>query len=361
MMLKKLDLYILKKFIGTFIFSVGLVTILLIVFDISEKIDNFYEHHVPLKEIVFKHYLNFVPFFINMLSPLFIFISVILFTSRMAARYETVAILSSGISYLRFLRPYMIGAAVFCIMNLFLGHFVIPKGARVMQEFEDKYVNSNFTNDDMNIHRNFSPDFKMSLASFSNNENKGYHFTMERYKGKDLVYYFSTPSIKWDTTKKVWLTENWFERYTGKKKDSLAFGPPRELPIDFTPEDMGRQESKENVMTYFELKAFLEKERKKGTPGLERFEVVNLKRTSVPCASFILTLIGVVLSARKIRGGIGMHIAIGLLVGATYVVFLHFSSIFAVNRILSPVVAVWLPNVVYLILALILLKWYAQK
>jgi lipopolysaccharide export system permease protein len=360
-MLKKIDLYILRKFIGTFFFSVGLVTILLIVFDISEKIDNFYEHHVPVEEIIFKHYLNFVPFFINMLSPLFIFISVIFFTSRMAARYETVAILSSGVSYLRFLRPYMIGAALFCLMNLYLGHFVIPKGARVMQEFEDKYVNSSYTSEEQNVHRNFTPDFKMSLASYNNIEHKGYHFSMERYKGKEMEYYFSTPSIFWDTVKRVWISENWYERYIGKEKDSIAFGPMRELKIDFTPEDMGRQESKENIMTYFELKEFLAKEKKKGTPGLERFEVVNYKRTSVPCASFILALIGVVLSARKIRGGIGMHIAIGLLIGATYVVFLHFSSIFAVNRILPPLIAVWLPNIVYAILALVLLKWYAQK
>ena len=360
-MLKKIDVYILRKFIGTFFFSIGLVTILLIVFDISEKIDNFFEHHVPLREIIFDHYLNFVPFFINMLSPLFIFISVILFTSRMAARSETVAILSSGVSYKRFLRPYMIGAGIFCLMNLYLGHFVIPNGNKVMQEFEDKYVNSGYNNQDNNIHRNFSPEFKMYLSSYSNSENRGNMFSMEKYKGKKLIYYFSTTGIRWDSTKRLWRTENWFERFVKKSGDSISFGPPKDLKIDFSPEDMARRESKENVMTYFELKDFLEKERKKGTPGLERFEVVNYKRTSVPFASFILTLIGVVLSARKIRGGIGMHIAIGLLVGATYVVFLHFSSIFAVNGILSPVVAVWLPNFVYLLLALLLLKSYAQK
>ncbi len=360
-MLKKIDRYILRKFIGTFFFSVGLVSILLIVFDISEKIDNFYEHNVPLKEIIFRHYMNFVPFFINMLSPLFIFISVIFFTSRMAARYETVAILSSGISYARFLRPYMIGAGVFCLMNLYLGHFVIPKGARVMQEFEDQYVNTGYTNEEQNVHRNFSPEYKMFLASYNNSERKGYYFTLERYKGSVMQYYFSSPSITWDTLKRVWITENWYERFTGKEKDSIGFGPPKELKIDFVPEDMGRQESRENIMTYFELKEFLAKERKKGTPGLERFEVVNYKRTSVPFASFILTMIGVVLSARKIRGGIGMHIAIGLLLGASYVVFLHFSSIFAVTGIMPPLFAVWLPNIIYSFIALAMLKWYAQK
>lgn len=360
-MLKKIDRYILGKFIGTFFFSIGLVTILLIVFDISEKIDNFYEYHVPLKEIILDHYLNFVPFFINMLSPLFIFISVIFFTSRMASRSETVAILSSGISYARFLRPYLFGAGIFCAMNLFLGHFVIPKGNRVMQEFEDKYVNSNYNSEDMNIHRNFSRDFKMYLSSYTNSEKKGNNFSMEKYDGNRQVYYFSTGSITWDSISRTWLTESWFERYPGKEKDSMVFGPPKKISIDFSPEDMARSESKENVMTYFELKEFMKKEKEKGTPGLERFEVVNYKRTSVPFASFILTLIGVVLSARKVRGGIGMHIAIGLLIGATYVVFLHFSSIFAINGILPPLIAVWIPNFVYLILALYLLKFYSQK
>ena len=352
---------ILKKFVGTFFFSISLVTILLIVFDISEKIDNFYEYHVPLREIILDHYLNFVPFFINMLSPLFIFIAVIFFTSRMAARSETIAILSSGVSYTRFLRPYMIGAGIFCIMNLYLGHFVIPKGNRVMQEFEDKYVNSNYNNEDQNIHRNFTKDFKMYISSYSNSQRKGNFFSMEKYEGNKLVYFFSTNSITWDSLNKVWITENWYERYTNSNKDSLAFGPPKKLQIDFTPEDMARSESKENVMTYFELKEYLKKEKEKGTPGLERFEVVNYKRTSVPFASFILTLIGVVLSARKMRGGIGMHIALGLLIGATYVVLLHFSSIFAVNGILPPLIAVWIPNFLYLIIAITMIKFFSQQ
>ena len=259
-MIKKIDIYILKKFVGTFFFSISLVTILLIVFDISEKIDNFYEYHVPLREIILDHYLNFVPFFINMLSPLFIFIAVIFFTSRMAARSETIAILSSGVSYTRFLRPYMIGAGIFCIMNLYLGHFVIPKGNRVMQEFEDKYVNSNYNNEDQNIHRNFTKDFKMYISSYSNSQRKGNFFSMEKYEGNKLVYFFSTNSITWDSLNKVWITENWYERYTNSNKDSLAFGPPKKLQIDFTPEDMARSESKENVMTYFELKEYLKKE-----------------------------------------------------------------------------------------------------
>lgn len=358
--MKKLDWYILKKFIGTFFFSVGLISIMMIVFDISEKWDNFYKHHIPLSKIIMEHYVNFIPYLVNALSPLFIFISVILFTSRMAARYETVAILSSGVSYARFLRPYMIGAGFFCIMSLVLSHFIIPKGNKIKQEFEDRYINDTYNTEDQYVDRNFSPNYKMEFESYNNTEQRAYKFSMEKYVGQRMIYYFSTGSITWDSIKKTWKTEDWYERYPGIKKDSLAFGQTKGLKIDFSPTDMARQESREEVMTYFELKEFLEKEKKKGTPGLVRFEVVNLKRTSVPFASFILTLIGVALSARKTRGGIGMHIAIGLLLGASYVVFLHFSSIFARNQMLPPLLAVWLPNIIYSVIAFFLVRG-AQK
>ncbi|MBC7863925.1 MAG: LptF/LptG family permease [Bacteroidia bacterium] len=359
-MLKKLDRYILKKFISTFFFSIGLITILLIVFDISEKLDNFIEHHIPIKEIIFDHYINFIPYFVNTLSPLFIFISVVFFTSKMAARYETVAILSSGVSYARFLRPYMIGAAFFCMLSLFLGHFVIPKGNRIKQEFEDKYINNHYNTEDRNVHRNFGPGFKMSLESYNNYEKRAYNFAMERYKGKQMIWYFTANTILWDSIKRTWTADTWFERYPGVKKDSINSGKTRILKIDFSPDDMARKESKEDVMTYFELKKYIAKERAKGTPDLQKFEVVNYKRTSVPFASFILTLIGVALAARKTRGGIGMHITIGLLVGATYILLLHFCSTFADNSLIPPLLAVWFPNILYSIVALLLIK-FAQK
>lgn len=382
-MLKKLDIYILRRFLGTFVFSIVLIISIIIIFDISEKIDDFI--HAPLKAIIFDHYLNFIPYFINMLSPLFTFIAVIFFTSKMASRYETVAILSSGVSYARFLRPYMIGAALITGASLYSSHFIIPKATRIKQAFEDKYVNTGYQNRDQNIHRQISKGTMVYLESYSVTDQVGYKFTIEKVKDFQLSYLLTAENIKWDSIKELWHAVNYCERYIdnrpniesspdsvtladmknkkstlGNYKEKLQFGTDKELKIDFTPKDLGRLESKVEVMTYPELKRYIARETDKGSSGIERFEVENYKRTSFPFATFILTLIGVAISSRKIRGGIGVHLALGLLLAASYVLILHVSSIFAVTGPLSPFVAVWIPNVVYSGIAFYLLRT-AQK
>lgn len=366
-MLKKLDIYILKKFLGTFVFSIALIIVIVIIFDISEKIDNFI--YASIDEIIFDHYLNFIPYFINMLSPLFTFISVIFFTSKLASRYETVAILSSGISYARFLRPYLIGAALIAVTSLVLGHFVIPKANKVRIAFEDKYINTGYQNEERNIHRQISKGTIIYMESFSNYEKRGYKFSMEKTDGLRMKYLLSADNIQWDSVHGYWLVNNYCERFIsedtiGKETDpdkikyeeKLNFGNQMPLQMDFHPSDMARIESKVEVMTYPELQAFIKKEREKGASGIERFEVENQKRTAFPFATFILTIMGVAISSRKIRGGIGMHLALGLLLAASYVLFLHVSSIFAVNGVMRPVFAVWLPNVIYSFIA-----WYLVK
>ena len=372
--LKILDWYILKRFLGTYLLSNLLIITIIIIFDISEKIDNFI--YASLNEIIYDYYLNFIPFFLNLLSPMFTFIAVIFFTSRLAARYETVAILSSGISYSRFLRPYMIGAGLIAIASLLLSHFVIPDASKVRQSFEDKYVNNAYQSKDNNIHRQINPGVFIYLESFNNNENTGYKFSLEKTKNGKLVYMLTADVIKWDSIKESWKVINYQERIMpdiklakiekqkiGKKsnyEEQLAFGKEKNISINFHPKELGRMESKVDVMTYPELKQFIKKEKDKGSSGIERFEVENYKRSAIPFSTFILTIIGVCLSSRKIRGGIGMHLALGLLLAASYELFLHISSIFAINGMLPPLAAVWLPNLVYGLIALYLYKT-AQK
>src|ERR1700745_4050673 len=189
MFLKTIDRYILKKFIGTFIFSILLIICIVVIFDISEKVDNFI--HAPLREIILDHYLNFIPFFANKLSPLFAFISVIFFTSKMATRYETVAILSSGITYRRFLRPYMIGATLIALTSLYLSHFVIPVANRKKQAFEDKYINNKYQNAERNIHRQLDKETKLYMESFSNQDKRGNRFTLEKIENFNQTYFLS--------------------------------------------------------------------------------------------------------------------------------------------------------------------------
>lgn len=307
---------------------------------------------------------------------MFTFIAVIFFTSRLAAKYETVAILSSGISYRRFLRPYLIGAAIIALSSLTLSHYAIPNASKVRQSFEDKYVNNAYQSKDNNIHRQISPGEFIYLESFNNNEKTGYKFSLEKTKNGKLIYMLSADMIKWDSVSNNWTAINYHERIvpktelsklkklkignTSKYEEQLIFGTEKKLSINFHPKELGRLESKVDVMTYPELKQFIKKEKEKGSSGVERFEVENYKRTAIPFSTFILTVIGVCLSSRKIRGGIGMHLAIGLLLAASYELFLHVSSIFAINGMLPPIAAVWMPNLVYGCIALYLYKT-AQK
>ena len=368
MWLKTIDRYILGKFMGTFLFSIGLITCIVVVFDISEKIDNFI--HATMHEIIFDHYLNFIPFITNKLAPLFTFISVIFFTSKMAARYETVAILSSGVTYLRFLRPYMIGASLIALSSLYLSHFVIPSANRKKQAFEDKYINNHYQTQERNIHRQLSKDTKLYMESYSNLDRRGERFTLEKVENFEQKYFFSAEWVQWDSVKQLWMAHNFYERIVHEDpsqqvaarryREEIRHGTVREMKIDFNPADMGRIESKVEIMTYPELKVFIAKEREKGSSGIERFEVENYARTAFPFATYILTIMGVCISSRKIRGGIGMHLAIGLLLAASYVLFLQVSSIFAVNGLLPPLAAVWAPNFIYGGIAFYLYK-SAQK
>jgi lipopolysaccharide export system permease protein len=355
MFLKTIDRYILKKFIGTFIFSILLIICIVVIFDISEKIDNFI--HATLHEIIFDHYLNFIPYFINMLSPLFTFISVIFFTSKMATRYETVAILSSGITYTRFLRPYMIGATLIALTSLYVSHFVIPKANKQKQAFEDKYINHYYQTQERNIHRQLDKQTLIYMESYTNADKRGNRFTIEKIKEFKQYYMLSADWIQWDSLKQKWTAYNYYERIMHEDSleknsakrytEELKFGKEKIIDIDFKPNDMDRIESKVEIMTYPQLKKFIASEREKGASGIERFEVENYKRTAIPFSTFMLTIIGVCISSRRVRGGIGLHLAIGLLLAASYVLFLQVSSIFAVNGIMPALLAVWIPNFLY--------------
>lgn len=368
-MLKILDKYILKKFIGTFVFSISLILAIFIVFDISEKLQDFIAGHVPLKEIVFDHYLNFLPYYGNLFSPLFTFISVIFFTSKMAAKTEFVAILSSGTSFKRILRPYMIGAALITTVSLILSHFVIPIANKTRFEFEDKYINTNYNTDEINIHKQIAPNTILYLSNYDNNTNTSNKISIEKIVNNRQVYMLKAENMTWDSLKHIWNLKNVFERnliysesdVTKKSqnfifKESHKLSPYKELKIDFTPKDMIRFQSKIEVLPYFELKQFIIKEKQKGSSRIEFFEVEMYRRTAFPFATFILTIIAVSLSSRKIRGGVGLQIALGLVLSCVYILFMHVSTTFATSGLAQPLIAVWIPNIFFSFIAFYLFK-----
>ena len=370
-MLKILDKYILKKFIGTFFFSISLMLCIFIVFDISEKLQTFVADKIPIEEIIFEHYLNFIPYYGNLFSPLFTFIAVILFTSKMAYKTEFVAILSSGTSVRRILRPYMIGAALITIMSLILNHFVIPKSNRVRIGFEDKYINNGYNTEERNIHRQLSPGTSLYMADYDNFSNTAHNISIEKIANNKQISMLKAESMKWDSIAGSWYLTNVFEREliystidSAKAgmpkhvyKETHRFTPSKTIKIDFSPKDMVRFQSKIEVLPYFELKEFIAKEKLKGSSRIEFFEVEMYKRTAFPFATFILTIIGVSISSRKIRGGVGLHIALGLVLSCVYILFMHISTTFATSGTFDhALLAVWIPNIIFSFVAFYLYK-----
>lgn len=370
-MLKILDRYILKRFIGTFFFSIALMLSIFIVFDISEKLQDFVASNVPVEDIILQHYLNFIPYYGNLFSPLFTFIAVILFTSKMAYKTEFVAILSSGTSFKRILRPYMIGAGLITILSLVLNHFIIPRSNKVRIGFEDKYINDGYNTEETNIFKQIAPGTILYLSNFDNHTNSSNQISIEKVSHNKQSYMMKAESMKWDSLTGMWNLANVFERqiiYTTAKdsanplknklifKEVHKFFPTKKIKIDFSPKDMARFESKIEVLPYFELKDFIIKEKQKGSSRIEFFEVEMYKRTAFPFATFILTIIGVSISSRKVRGGVGLHIALGLLLSCIYILFMHISVTFATSGLAQPLIAVWIPNAVFSFVAFFLYK-----
>ncbi len=356
MKIKILDRYIVKKFLGTFFFALGLIIAIAIVFDISEKIDDFIERQAPMKAIVFDYYLNFIPYFGNLFSPLFVFIAVIFFTSRLANNTEIVAILASGISFRRLLVPYMFAAGVLAIISLALNTYVIPHSNATRLAFEARYIKNPFVYRNKNVHRQISPGKFIYFESFNNIDKIGYQFSYEKFDQGKLTYKLLAERILWDSLKNKWTAENYFIREIDGEKEKMRSGFRMDTTFGFYPAEFSRRVDYIETMDATRLNAFIDQERIRGSEELPFYLVEKYKRTSYPFATFILTIIGVSLSSRKVRGGIGVQIGIGLLLSFTYIMFMQVSTTFATNGSVSPVVSVWIPNVIYSFIAIYLLK-----
>lgn len=355
--MKKLDIYILRKFIGTFIYAISLISVIIIVFDISEKIDAFLKWHVSLRSIVFDYYVNFVPYLVNLFSPLFTFIAVVFFTSRMAARSEIVAMLSGGISFRRLLVPYMIGAGMIASMSLFLNHIVIPNANKTRLRFEDAYVRSTYYNLSVHIHKQIKPGVFIYMHDFDVVHNEGKKFTLERMENQQLRYKLMCEKISWDSVKSDWKMYNYFVRKIGADgKETTSVGWLKDSAMGFLPSDFREQLIDVEAMNYKELNSYITQQRLEGSNNVSYYEVEKNKRTAFPFATFILTLIGFSLSSRKVRGGTGLHLGIGLLIAFSFILFMQISMTFAEGGFISPLIAVWIPNLLYGILAAVMIR-----
>ncbi len=356
-MLKKIDIYIIKNFLGTFFFIIGIFILITIVFDVSEKIDDFLGNNAPVEAIIFDYYCTFIPWLYSILSALIIFLAVIFFTSKLASTNEIVAILSSGISYQRFLRPYLIAGGFLFLVSLFTNHFVIPISNKTKLEFENKYYRDDQNIDvGSNIHRILSPGVDMYISNYGKNTNTGYNFSIRKMENGELKSMFSADRIVWDTLKTKWIAKTWRERTLNGVEEKEVRGDSKDTIFPFSPEDFSSKPSSIQTMNYFEISQFIDEEERKGSNLVKRFRLELHKRTAIPFSIMILTLIGACISSRKIKGGVGMHLVYGIGLGLVYVFLSRVGEVFATNSSLSPVVAVWLPNMFFAFIALFIYK-----
>ncbi len=353
--LKKIDWYIIKKFILTFFIALLLIIGIVIIFDISEKINHFVENHAPLKEIIFDYYVNFVPYFINMFSPLFVFITVIFFTSRMAANSEIIAILSCGVSYKRMLVPYMVSAFLIAALSLSLNLWVIPRSNVVRVNFEQKYIKHRSALSSNNVHYQIDPGKFVSVESFSSWNNTAYDFTLEDIENNKLVKKISAEKAVWDSTFGGWTLKNYFVReYSDGLHDRIRSGARLDTVLNLTVTDFYRNKKTVETLPAAQLEQLIATQKMRGDANVMYALIEKHTRLALPFSAFILTLMGVCLSSRKRRGGIGLNIGIGIALSFTYILFLRFSQMFVYSGAMSPFFALWLPNVVFGIIAIVL-------
>jgi lipopolysaccharide export system permease protein len=344
-MLHKIDFYIIKKFLGTFFYAIALIISISIVFDISENIDDFMEKDVPLKAIVFEYYLNFIPYFANLFSGLFTFIAVIYFTSKLAYNTEIIAILCSGVSFNRLMRPYMVGAAVIAIFSYMLGNYLIPPANKKKVEFRNTYIGTRRVGNEMNIHRQIEPGVFVYIESYTMND-VGYKFTIEKFVDHKMVSKLTSDFIKWDREKKKWVINNYSIRTIDGYKETIRQGAEIDTTLNMTPSDYLVVNNIVETMTLPTLNASISNLKLRGVNTID-YEIEKHRRRAVPFSAFILTIIGVSLASKKVKGGIGLHLGLGLLLSFSYILFMQVTTVFATSGMLDPWIAMWIPNILY--------------
>lgn len=351
-----LDRYIIKKFIGTYVFALLLIIGIVIIFDISEKIDNFVDKNIPLSVILLQYYSNFIPYFINMFSPLFTFITVIFFTSKLAANSEITAMLAGGISFKRLLYPYFLSAAVIAVFSLILNLFIIPPANKVRLKFEETYIQERYVNTKTNIHYQLSPGVFVYMESFSSYNNQASEFTLERIEGHELKSKISAETAQYDSLNRKWALYNYYERIIDGDKEIIKRGPKLDTVLSITAEDLNRRENSVESFTYGELNRSIKTQKLRGDKMVKYAQIEKQTRFAIPFSAFILTLMGVSLSSKRRRGGIGMNVGIGIALSFSYILFLRFSQMFVHADVLPPWIALWVPNILYAGIAYLLYR-----
>ena len=351
---KRMDWYIINKFIGTYVYSIILIISISIVFDVNENLAKFTSNNAPLRAIVFDYYANFVPYFANLFSPLFVFIAVIFFTSKLAGNSEIIAMLACGMSFKRLLRPYLISAALIALLNFYLGSYIIPKGTVVRHDFEALYKNNEKNTSASNIQLMVEKGVVAYISQYDDIRKTGYGFSLYKFDNKKMVSQMNANVIQYDTIAEEryhWKARNYKIRTFKGMREEIVSGYEIDTLIQMEPIDLVFSSGQQETFTSPELKRYISKQQQRGSSNVVQYEVEYHKRIATSFASFILTIIGVSLSSRKRKGGMGMYLGIGLALSFTYILLQTVSATFAINADTPPILAAWIPNILYAFIA----------
>lgn len=349
-----LDRYIIRKFLGTYLFAIALILAITVMFDINEKLDAFLK--APIKATIFDYFLNFLPYFANQFAPLFTFIAVIFFTSKLAGNSEIIAMLSTGMSFKRLTRPYIISAAVIAVLSFVLSAYIIPPANVKRIDFQNTYVKNRRVDFGSNIALQVAPGEIAFMANYNANTKTGSQFSLDTIEGKTVTSRLTAKLIKWDTLYQ-WQVRDYTIRTLGEGgQEQITRGYSKDTIIPFEPRDFLIAKHDEDMLTLPELNSYISKQKERGVANIKTFEIEFHRRFAMCGAAFILTIIGLSLSSRKVRGGMGINLAIGLVLAFSYILFMAVTSSFAVSGIAPPIVAMWIPNIVFGIIAIALYR-----
>lgn len=341
-------MYIIKKFLGTYVFAIALIISIAVVFDFNEKMDKLMEHEAPWSKIIFEYYMNFIPYFSNLFSPLFVFIAVIFFTSKLAENSEIIAMFSTGMSFKRMMRPYMISAAIIAVITFTLSAYIIPRGSVTRLNFEDRYIKPKKKNTAQNVQLEVADGVIAYINSYNDALKTGNRFSLDKFVDKKLVSHLTARRITYDTTTvNKWTIHDYMIRELDGLKENITRGDRIDSIINMDPSDFLIMKNQQEMLTSPQLSEYIDKQKQRGFANIKEFEIEYHKRIAMSFASFILTIIGVSLSSRKTKGGMGLHLGIGLGLSFSYILFQTVTSTFAVNGNVPPAIAVWIPNILY--------------
>lgn len=355
----RIDRYIIGKFLSTYFFLILIIITIAIIFDYNEKIDKFTQSGVSFKNIIFDFYFNFIPYFVNLFSPLFVFISVIFFTSKLADKSEIIAMKAAGMSYKRLLRPYIFSAILIGVMTFVLGAYVIPKGNVARVDFENTYLKKKKSSITENVQLQVAPGVVAYITQFDNETKRGFGFSLDKFENKQLKSRLTANVINYDTLAEKrysWSVQQYTLREFKGMKEEITNGAKMDTIIQMEPSDFFYINNQQETMTLPQLQEFIDKQANRGAAGVSTFEVEYHKRYATPFAAIILTIIGVSLSSQKRKGGMGTSIGLGLALSFTYILLQSVTASFAINAGWPAMLAVWLPNILFAIIAFILYK-----